>query len=400
MQARRWWYSAVLAVLATMTSQAMAASGVTGETISWNAPEGDIKAFVVEQASLLKAAPGSAEAVKVRQEVLAALRTTKTRAGAAPSDFQRKLARAVADDFGPLVLDDKPNVALNAVMTVALVGVGQIETDSALVAALKSPNASVRYWAAKGLVDLIGVPSFKLIGGAYMRAVDGLGGALRLENSPLVREQLIKALTASGSVKAVDPLLDALKTMSLTMQSTPPDGVTLVAAKANIDALTALAGKSDKSLDGTPDAPMLPLHVLDNPRVVMAVQATVNLMSFSAQHLLAAGGTPAAANLQGDVFNVAKAGVDLINKLAGKEVAALGGLKASSSVADMVDTIRVLTGGDAEDGKVQGAFKTVKKPEKIQVKPAGAVASQPTTAVTKPATAPQTAPKTTPKPKG
>ncbi len=120
----------------------------------------------------------------------------------APSDTtaiidRNKYGGAIADAFRPLALHSKKeNVRLNAAIIIA--GMHTVSTDIALEDLVRtSTDPQVRYWAAKGLNDLL--PRLKTFGKTdVQRATDALTDAGKREHDPIVLQEINRALTGAG----------------------------------------------------------------------------------------------------------------------------------------------------------------------------------------------------------
>lgn len=97
----------------------------------------------------------------------------------------------IAKNLGPVTESStNHNAALNAAIAVARLK--SISTEKTLESMLTNPDATIRYWAAKGLGDLL--PMLKPLPTALKRATDSLNTALDAEKDDIVRAALQRAL--------------------------------------------------------------------------------------------------------------------------------------------------------------------------------------------------------------
>jgi hypothetical protein len=91
---------------------------------------------------------------------------------------------------------------------------------------LKSGDAAVRYYGAKGL-GLDPLPKLEKAasaGGMPIGLITKLADAAKKETSPIVQQEIIKTLII---YEAADALVDAAETITNQMQKSPPDAGTL-----------------------------------------------------------------------------------------------------------------------------------------------------------------------------
>lgn len=143
-------------------------------------------------------------------------------------------ALAVADDFtrpNRGVNSTNPDARLNSAMLIAeLKG---LDNDAALEGMLKNSDASVRFWAARGLGDL--ASDLKGVGGgATGRAVTALQNAVKTEKSGVVIQEITKALATYGDPAAIR---ECLHTVIVQINANQPDVEMLHAAAAGLEAL-------------------------------------------------------------------------------------------------------------------------------------------------------------------
>ena len=149
---------------------------------------------------------------------------------------QNKYADASASIYGSKKVFEKtnPEGALNAIIT--LVDFKALPTDAALRNQLVNPQPAIRYWAAKGLTQIM--PNIVSVRGLTLtKAVEALNNALKSETNGAIKAQIIRAINAVGDPMELQKPLDTLKS---DLQTNVPDAATLQAARMAIDSLNTL----------------------------------------------------------------------------------------------------------------------------------------------------------------
>jgi len=340
MQARRWWFSAALAVcLAT----ALPALG--DPPPAPGSPPAALQAYVKAQAAKMSAAATAEDAQTLRKETQAFL--TPPRGVAAPTPVEvDAYTRSIATEFGPVIeTSSKDYVRLNGIILLA--GIDHINTDGVLRTALANENPGVRYWAARGLATIL--PRLRPVAGAYGRAIDALMAGVMGEKIPLVRAEMARALAATNDAsltKVPAALAKALSNEAASFAKMAPGGAEMNAAAAEMDAATALVkaglvlGKADETA---------------------LVQAAADATSFAAQQENKAGG-PLASEAAVDL---AKSAVELF-KATGKGAKISLTVPPKATPADLLFGVNDLTGSEAGAGAVEKAFADVKVPARLK----------------------------------
>lgn len=386
MQLWRRWNTALalaLALTAALSGAAMAqtappAPGAAAAATSTLAPAtplpktvGEISAFVKAEAKRMASAATATDALEVRRHIMTAIVPT---AGSGPNhEFRSKFAQEVASNFLELTASDKPAIALNAIILIAdqTTNVSMnlratLGTDNAMVKALGAKHPAVRYWAAKGLGQVI--RPLEQIQAAHRRAISGMTTQLAKEPSPLVQAEIMRSLAIAGAKPGADAVRDYLATKSKAAANgsyVPSDVEAIGTAFA---ALESLAG-----------------HLTLNPAEKTAlVQDVANLIGFSEQYyksIMTEGLAPRALT-GGEVdmlHDLMVNGVQLVSKVGGVKVdpepkPTMGGpgsdpMLVSAQVVD--NLVRVAGSQAAGEGKLQKAYPGVKVPPKMGAAKAG-----------------------------
>lgn len=364
MQVRRWhagiWTATVLAALLGLAAPLGAQTKpVTTAAVApaaplpllWSADATTINDYMKVQAKRLAAAASGDEAVALRTEVLAVLLPSKTAPGTTPSaSFMQNFTNAAVTEFGPLFNSSSATTSLNAV--ILLSETKHINTDAALLGALSHPNPAIRYWAARGLYNIL--PGLRDLRQASERAVSGLTDAVKSEKSPLVQAELVRALSNSADPKALQPVLTIMDKMAATLRTKTPSPSDLLAAT------TVLQSAKD----------LLAATSLKKPDDLIAVQATAGLMYFAGTALTNQYGDrdePGALSARTQLIELSTAGCALINKIAAKEVVSITASRGSK-MSDVLDSIQKLTGGAVDKGTLNGLFPGFVAPSQTPAK--------------------------------
>ncbi|MEI8196010.1 MAG: HEAT repeat domain-containing protein [Phycisphaerae bacterium] len=363
MQVRRWqagiWTATVLAatlgLAVPLGAQSKPAAPVAEAPAAplpllWSADAATINDYMKVQAKRLAMATTGEEAVAIRTEVLTVLQTPKGTTGTPSAGFMQNYTNAAVAEFGPLLDSKTATTSLNAVILLA--ETKHINTDAALLSALGNSNAAVRYWAARGLYNVL--PGLKDLRQANDRAVAGLTTAAGSEKSPLVQAEIVRALSNSGDPKAVQPVLETMDKMAASFRAKMPTAGDLLAASTVLQCAKDLAA-------ATP---------LKKPDDLLAVQATAGLMYFAGTGLTnqyADREEPGALSARAQLIELSNAGCALINKIAAKDVVTLGAGRGSK-MSEVLDGIQKLTGGAVDKGTLSSLFPGFIAPAQIPAK--------------------------------
>jgi hypothetical protein len=229
---------------------------------------------------------------------------------------------AVAKDFSAAGLglnSPRQEVRLNSAILIH--GLKTLSTDRTLIEMLKSKDAAVRYWGARGLSD-ISDRMVQIGGHAVQAVVDALGAQAKVETSGVVQQELIKALIQYGTFV---PLLDALNAISNQMETAIPDVPTLQTAALGLE----FVGKSM----GTALA----------PDKVKAAAVACRAASFAAQQLQKnedsskAIGATVAPEYVAAVQKVVEAATKVAGGASGKSYPAPGGTDTPEFLKNVLD---------------------------------------------------------------
>jgi hypothetical protein len=327
MQCRRWWIAASVLMMVAM--------GAGGARTAQADP--------AKLARDLEAAHGK-DAVDIKDGIVAPAKTMS------PPD-KNKYAESMCKAFDDAHLLDSKNVEaqLNAIMTI--VELDALDTDSFLKPALKNANPSVRYWAAKGLGQIMD----RLVrAGASGPVIKALQDRLKVETSGVVKQQIVSAIAASNDFKEV---LAALKLLAADLQKNAPDASTIKAAWVAVDALK-------KIYDAPP--PAAPIAKADATEAVASAAAAT---SFAAQQnfalndkkLLPSGNQDAARQL-------AESAVTLFNTV-GKLRLSLPPVKPTDGPEELLLEVNSITGSPSiPTGELQKTMPEVTAPPAITPK--------------------------------
>lgn len=338
MQVRRWWQVlpvVLVSMLMAPTVGAAPAAAPGSATISPDSSPSTVASVLnAKAAQLAAAAPG--EANDIRESVLSSV------SGNPPAVFLQTFANAAVDAFEPLLQNNKPHVALNAVMILAQIK--HIDTDRALVQALTNKNPAVRFWAAKGMADIL--PGLRQVP-AFSRDVAAVAAALGKETSFPAAGAMAEALGASGDPSAVQPLVAFLDRLEKEFREEPDATV----MDPTIDAVTAVGelGSAISQQNQTP----------------AAAQKVVNLMSLAAQYLQnrVVNNPGTAEGHKSLVFNLGSAGVTALNRL-GARPTLTWRVRINQDAAIICDEINTNAGSPSVKGRAQTSLQGVKQPPK------------------------------------
>ena len=311
-----------------------------------------IDAFVHGEAEALKVAdPMNAAAIK--DSILAGVvpLPPKTK-GPVPVEYQSMYGDAIARELGSLAVDPKlpGHAQLNAIIAIA--SIKSISCDVALRNALPSSNVAVRYWAAKGLNDIL--TDLKDVPKAFKAACDDLKKALATEKSPLVQTAILKALGTAGADGAGHTaILDFLTREATALQAGAPTPA------ENQAIATGLSSLKDIISGGVAVTP---------PDDANAAQVIVNVMSFSGQRLWLADPTGASQTVaqKAPVAAIARAGATAINAIARGPKVVEPRVNDRSTPAEILGGIKTITGGDVDAGTIATVYKTVTPPPTLK----------------------------------
>jgi hypothetical protein len=349
MQFRRWWSAvALFAIVLAWGADSSRAQGPTGPR-----PTGK------EIAGRMAQATGS-DAVEVRTDALKWFEPGVITSVMDRENFGKEVAVALAT--GPMA-GTNPDAVLNSAILIA--NIKTASTDSVLENMLKNKDASVRYWAAKGLGENL---ALKGLGGVFVKqAANALNAALPTETSGLVRREILQALVTQGDA---DDLLQAIDSLSTIFQSAQPDQETLDGVEA---VLSRFPGALSTMKNAVPPVPV--------PTPAKIATSMSRLASFISQQEVAmkaaraAAGTPflgvpaeAASDKQYhqavvDAINGAMRGLDA----AAAKPGTFPTYKAEQSPEEILTLLEGVTGSAGlGPGQVQHVFSGVDVPPKIK----------------------------------
>lgn len=213
MQCRRWWIAASVLMMVAMGA-------------------GGVRTALADAAKLardLDAAHGK-DAVDIKDGIVAGAKGLDPPA-------KNKYAESFCKAFDDAHLLDSKNVEaqLNAIITI--VELDALNTDSFLKPALKNSNPSVRYWAAKGLGQIM---DRLLRAGAAGPTSKALQAQLGVETSGIVKLQIVQAILAASDPSRggdIKNAIEALATLKDAMQTSAPDAAAIKAATVATKAL-------------------------------------------------------------------------------------------------------------------------------------------------------------------
>jgi len=294
------------------------------------------------------------DAVKMREDILA-----NAPAKSAITDRERYVS-----ELGQALIDRKifegTNVdgQLSAAITMAqLQAVG---ADKALNAMLASPNAGVRYWGARGIMDIAGAIKMLGTGRTLTEARMALNNALGKETSHVVKKQII------GAVVAIDDtagMIGALQRIASQLQAGFPDPDSLQVI------VTALGGAGT---GGGADAKFslagLAKKTLNQSQKTQVGQAVANIVSFAVQQQQAMPVEERPPNYHEGVLALVNAGVEFVNALTGEKISGpiSGDAKMTSMLVGMAFGSPDGNEGKPQEGKLQQTLKDVKIPATIK----------------------------------
>jgi hypothetical protein len=295
-------------------------TGVIGSTVA--------QAALPKTAADMEAAHGK-EAIAIREAIISTL----------PSDvsLRDKLANdEIIPTFRSCLTSTNPDARLNTAMMMC-----QLQTlsaDAVLMDMLKNPDASVRYWGAKGLAGI--VQSMKLVGAqAVVKALDN---AAKGEKSGVVLQEIVKALALYEDLGGI---LDALDAVGTLMKGSISD-------KGIIDAATVALHAVDKSIKTA--APAAKVAAL-----VASLAAQQQLLSFNAQQAI---GQALDKAYTSSVTSLLEAALKVLNDASGKTFS----LHGETDVAGQQLIIKGITGEGATPGDIQKAMPDVPIPPTIK----------------------------------
>lgn len=330
MVCRRWWRVWAAIVLLRGLPAALALAGAPVPSAPTTPPTAkDFEAAAAKdlptrRAELLKAAPANR-------------RDRETWSSAVCADFSKPALG---------VNSTRPEVRLNSAMLMAQLGT--LSSDRPLMDLLKNPDQAVRYWAARGLVDISGS---LIAAGGDARVRVALADAAKVEKSGVVHVELIKALVAyDNGGKAFAPLLDALEAISDQMATSIPEVATLQTATLGLDAITkyvATAADADK---------------------VRAAKVAARIASFAAQQqkkneaVLATGGLTLPADYIKATQNVVNSATKVGSAASGTTLTTP---PTRPGTDELLMHVNVTFGTGTTAGDLQKAMKTVPIPPTI-----------------------------------
>ncbi len=333
MQSRRWWKSIVSAWLL-----GVCLAGAARIATAAPAPPGPppAPADVATAIAPLKGAAVVAYRTSVNASAATLNVTEKNR-------YAEKLGTALE----PVIKGANVDAAINAI--VLLVDLDVLFADRALVNALPNPNPAIRYWAAKGLGNIM--DRTRNVGPAAVAKLNGqLRDQLKVETSGIVKQQILRALAASGDVAS---LSDALLFLAQTLEKSPPDIGAINASTVGLDGLLA-AIKAGATLNPTEKAD--------------ALNALAQTLSFTSQHNLALAEKDILPDAQASAaVDLARSGVALLNALADKEIAKLpNNINNSSSAGELFLGVSGIVGSPKVPGDLQKTFPAIPAPGEIK----------------------------------
>ena len=329
MQCRRWWIAAsVMAMVLIGGGMAQAARGA------------DIEQLVRE----LGAAHGK-DAVDKKDEIIAGAK------GLDPT-AQNAYAVAVCQAIENQKLLESKNADTQAIAVITVVELNALNTDGFLIRALTNANPAVRYWAAKGLGQIMDRLRRAAASGA---AVKALQGQLKVETSGIVKAQILNAIALSGDFKEV---LAAAKRLEADMKAKAPDAGTIDAARTAVDALDFFIEDADSKGTPLPKADCLDAATVTTHLASYAAQGNHNLND---KKVLPPGNQDAARYL-------AESGVKLLNAV-GKTKISLPAAKSTDGPDELLLEVNSVMGSKSiGDGEIQKTLPEVTIPETIDYK--------------------------------
>ncbi len=321
-----------VAVLAAPPLPASTVSPITG---------GDrlkIKTFVQYECNRLAAVTNLRRAVRIRRALTAPVAASAN----ASAEFRYRYAHTVGVQCAKLLTNK--NAALNAIIVIA--DMRDISVETALENGLSNHNPAVRYWAAKGLGEILNTLS--VIRAAFHRAIAKLGAALKAETDPIVRQRIEDTLVEPRNPprQAASLLIGALATTAKGFAASPPH-----------DLESVVSGITDVNK-------LLKKNVtLNAVQTRAAVSAVSRLISFSAQwydtRQIPLDEKPFVPQV------MAAAGV-LLDRLG--KTTDFSGLKTGPKPDPVSLLLKVnnVTGSPGAPGEIQKVFPGVKSPPRIK----------------------------------
>jgi hypothetical protein len=263
-----------------------------------------------------------------------------------------------ADGYGTKVCRDfvgkdvginskKAEVRLHAAILIH--DLNTLSTDTTLVQMLSSDDAAVRYWGARGLVDISG--NLAKIGGTAVRnVVKALGDRAKVESSGIVQQEIVRALIQYSGFA---PLLDALNATGDQMEAGIPDAALLETAALGLDFV-------GKSMGGAAAADK-----------VKAATVAARAASYAAQQLKkneeAVKTIDASATVPADYVAAVQRVVDGATKVAGAAAGKTYSVPTGTSSYELLMNVNGVFGtpGDRA-GKLQGDLTGVPVPSKVK----------------------------------
>ncbi|NNM84295.1 MAG: HEAT repeat domain-containing protein [Phycisphaerales bacterium] len=341
---RTWRLGLVAVVTGVMVGSLMAQPPLPDPSISSlsDSDTSAIKAFVTYYANAMAAAKGSSDMVQDRTAVLKPVHDTSHPASAI---FMDAYGNAINQTFSPLL--GHSATALNAIITIAQVN--DMSTQPALEQALTSTNASVRYWAAKGLGNILG--QLSALPPAYRQAIHRLEAALAIEKDPVVKMGIADALSQASAptAKSAALVVTALGAFASNYALVPPNN--LPVCVGTIHALEAMLSK------GAVLEPAVQEH---------AMQSLARIMSFTAQYYQAGLLNRTQALVAVDALRACGDAMDAISH---SQKFSLTTLDAQTDKSQVLLTVNGLTGDTQEKGLLQELYPKVAAPVRISGKP-------------------------------
>ena len=361
MQVRRW-HAGMLTILVASLGWAaplgaegkpeapISAVPVVAVPLPWTADAAAINDYMKIKAKRLAAAASSEDAVALRTEVLANLQPTTVNIGSPSAGFLQSFTNAEVAEFGPLVNSTSSTTALNAVILLA--ETKHINTDAALLSALSNPNPAIRYWAARGLYNVL--PGLKDLKQARDRAIAGLITAAQSEKSALVQAEIVRSLSGSGDAKAVGPVVAVMDKLAAGFRGKAPTPGDLLAATTALQSAKELAAAT----------------AFKKPDDLLAVQAAAGMMYFAGAALTnqyADREEAGALNARTQLVELSTAACGLINKIAGKDVVIFSASRGNK-MSEVLESIQKVTGGTVDKGTLTNLFPGFIPPGQTPVK--------------------------------
>ncbi|MGC8552662.1 MAG: HEAT repeat domain-containing protein [Phycisphaerae bacterium] len=341
---RTWRLGLVAVVTGVVAGSLMAQPPLPDPSIGSisNSDAAAIKAFATYYANAMAATTDSSKMVQDRTAVLKPVHDTSHPASAI---FMDAYGNAVNQAFIPLL--GNAATSLNAIITIAQVH--DMSTQPALEQALTNSNASVRYWAAKGLGSILG--QLSALPPAYRQAVRHLEAALAVEKDPVVKMGIADALSqaASPSAKSAALAITALGSFASNYALVPPNN--LPVCVGTIHAIEAMLNKG---------------AVLTPEVQEQAMRSLARIMSFTAQYYQAGLLNRTQTLVAVDALKACGDAMDVITH---SQKFSLAAIDPQTDKSQVLLTVNGLTGDTQEKGLLQELYPKVAAPARISGKP-------------------------------